>query len=1558
MEDNDDRKFFLDYLRIDLNNVEEQRNNLTSKHRNLVQELNTCKEQLLVLKKTKLDLLTMQHANTEILKENQNLRNELKELTSITEAWLNSSNKVNQSPARGNKSSSASKTNSAPASKLKNVKIEDDPPLAIVMKEHNELKLQISKNNNVYTTSDHNDIEWFRKREALQDKKVESFKASKTESSSALRSKTPTKKGTLDACQLLEGTKPEAKTRQKKRSTSSKQPFMSNKEGKKYGSSKAPTGSKTGHLKRKKESSSAIDSNLSQTSVSTLVVAKMHKEDQQATSSPTSLGVTNDASLVSIAKADPKKSVPSIDTHVFVDKTQSIIEGLEAVLTYPITGKGDSSIARQVEEDEDSRTIKLEDLAKLVSRIQPSFKDLDSPKDDTIIIVDDNDKDEEANEVHATTNVVTKDPSVPKSSSPSSLLTELKDLPSKFNELTEEVKGLKKQVHELDIELPSNLKEIPSKLEDFTKTVKIEMVQAKLKTLNALSSLLNKVTNVLNQFAQVSASKNIGYTIVPLAGQVGTQPAKGEKNTNQATISQLFQRKAAKNANLTKQQSKPTPPPTTLTIPLVITTTTQMQSYSLQIESSITKKLKKFDFITENGKHIHLTKEQINQQNKIEEEAKAKASKQESEVRKEELVDLLGSEVVNKYYNDKLQFDKYCDKMLNRRAKSRITNCDVLTKKGPITPKVYIEDGTSEVVPNFKASDLYLGEWREVVKACPNRTDPLDKLNDLANKKRKHDGDIHDYFKENKRLKSSVQYEDHLPGTMLNEPVLGMIICHQGLGLDDHARTFSSLLLAKVDKRNLNPLKQIRVIKQLRGRGNGDDSHDSRTSKRRQVPTTHECTNNDFLKCQPLNFKVGNQVKFSKCTLLGNALMRWNSYVKTISHEAYGMTQKTLKKIMTDKYYPRGEIKKLEIELRNLKVKGTDVVSYTQRYQELALMRGRMFPEESDEVKKYVGGLPDMIQGSVMASKPKTMQEAIESPTANANDNNQRNSEVNQRVVTSFKHGVQGHYKKDCPKLKNNNRGNQAGNGGAQARAYAVGNAGKTRTPRSLQGCTLNFLNHPFNTDLIPVELGSFDVIISMDWLSMYHAIIVCDENIIRIPFGNEILIVHGDGSNNRHESRLNIISYTKTQKYLLKGCHVFLAHVTIKKAEDKSEEKRLEDVPIQEHEEHLKLILELLQKEEMIGNFIVYFDASHKVLGPVLMQNEKVIAYASRQLKIHEKNYTTHDLELGVVVFALKIWIHNMYGTKCTVFTEHKILQHILDQKELNMRQRHWLELLSDYDCEIRYHPGKANVVADERKPENFKAEDVGGMIRKDKLEARADETLCLSNRSWLPCYNDQRTLIMHESHKSKYFVHLGSDKMYQDMKKLYWCPNMKADITTYVSKCLTCLKTDGQSKRTIQTLEDMLCACVIDFGNGWDRHLPLIKFSYKNSYHTSIKTTPFEALYVRKCRSPVCWAEKSYADVRRKPLEFQVGDKVMLKVSPCKGVIRFGKRGKLNPSYIRPFKVLAKVGTVAYRIELPQQLTRVHSTFHVSILKKCLSDELLVIPLDEIHTNDKLHD
>ncbi|GKC91772.1 putative reverse transcriptase domain-containing protein [Tanacetum coccineum] len=809
-----------------------------------------------------------------------------------------------------------------------------------------------------------------------------------------------------------------------------------------------------------------------------------------------------------------------------------------------------------------------------------------------------------------------------------------------------------------------------------------------------------------------------------------------------------------------------------------------------------------------------------------------------------------------------------------------------------------------------------------------------------------------------------------------------------------------------------------------------DASQSSGGGLRRPVQPARVCSYTDFMKCQPLNFKgtkgvvglsqwlkkmesvfhisvcaVDNQVKFATYALLGAALTWWNGHVRTLGHDAaYAMTWGTLKKKLPDKYCLKGKIKKLEIELWNLR---------------------------TEKVDKYISGIPDNIHGNVMSARPKTLDDAIalandlmdqklrtyaerhNDNKRKADDSSRNNQQPHkkQNVARAYTDGPgacyecgnTGHIKKNCPKLKN--RGNGNGNGTTQGRAYALG--GRDASPDSnvitgtfllnngyatnffdigadrsfvsttfsalinitpttlknhydieladgkiigvntiIQGCTLNFMNHPFNIDLMHVPLGSFDVIIGMGLAKWKN------------PKG-------------RKKSRLNIISCTKAQEYLSKGCDVFLAHITTKEAKDKSEGKRLEDVPSfrdffevfpedlldipparqvefqidlvpgttpiarapyrlapsemkelaeqlqelsdkgfirpssspwgapvlfvkkkdgsfrmcidyrelnklmvknryplpriddlfdqlqgssvyskidlqsgyhqlrvreedilktafrtsyghyefqvmpfgltnapavfmnlmnrvckpylgkfmivfindiliysknkEEHEGHLKLILELLKKEELYAkfskyefwipkvqflrhvidsksiyvdpakiesiknwaypmnpteirqflglvgyyrrfiegfskianapilalpkgseNFIVYCDASHKGLGAVLMQNEKVIAYASQKLKIHEKNYTTHDLELGAVVFALKMWRYYLYGTKCTMFTDHKSLQHILDQKELNMRQRRWLELLSDYDCEIRYHPGKANVVTD----------------------------------------------------------------------------------------------------------------------------------------------------------------------------------------------------------------------------------------------------------------------
>nr|GEY03991.1 putative reverse transcriptase domain-containing protein [Tanacetum cinerariifolium] len=277
-----------------------------------------------------------------------------------------------------------------------------------------------------------------------------------------------------------------------------------------------------------------------------------------------------------------------------------------------------------------------------------------------------------------------------------------------------------------------------------------------------------------------------------------------------------------------------------------------------------------------------------------------------------------------------------------------------------------------------------------------------------------------------------------------------------------------------------------------------------------------------------------------------------------------------------------------------------------------------------------------------------------------------------------------------------------------------------------------------------------------------------------------------------------------------------------------------------------------ILALPEGSEDFIVYCDASNKGLGAVLMQREKVISYASRQLKIHEKNYMTHDLELGAVVFALKIWRHYLYGTKCTVFTDHKSLQHILDQKELNMRQRRWLELLSDYDCDIHYHPGKANVISDalsrkEREPP-LRVRALIPEWKWDKITMDFVTKLPTSSQGY-----DTIWVIVDRLTKFSIFTPIRETNPMDKLAGIY----LKEVVTRLDMSTAYHPETDGQSERTIQTLEDMLRACAIDFGKGWVNHLPLVEFSCNKSYHASIKAVPFKALYGRKCRSPVCWTE-----------------------------------------------------------------------------------------------------
>ncbi|GJS48015.1 putative reverse transcriptase domain-containing protein [Tanacetum coccineum] len=807
-------------------------------------------------------------------------------------------------------------------------------------------------------------------------------------------------------------------------------------------------------------------------------------------------------------------------------------------------------------------------------------------------------------------------------------------------------------------------------------------------------------------------------------------------------------------------------------------------------------------------------------------------------------------------------------------------------------------------------------------------------------------------------------------------------------------------------------------------------------------PVARECTYQDFMKCQPLNFKGTEGVV---------GLIRWFKKMET-----------SLMKQMTEVYCPRNEIQKMKTELWNLTVKNNDLTAYTQRFQELTMMCTKMVPEEEDRVEKFIGGLPDNIQGNVIAAEPTRLQDVVriannlmdqklkgyavrnaenkrrlnnnyennrgQQPpfkrqntggqnvaraymagnnekkeyegtlpfcnkcklhhvgpctircgkcnkighltqnckVTNSTTSTQRGQMVNQRDVTCFECGAQGHYRKDCPKIKNQNRGNKARVPDARGKAYVLGGGDANPGSNTVTGTFLLNDHHAY----MLFDSGADRSFVS----NTFSALLDITPSALDVSYAVELAdgrtsetntVLRGDKSDKEKKSTLSIISCVKAQKYIEKGCQLFLAQVMVKETEDKSKEKRLEDVPTvrdfpevfpedlpglpptrqvefqidlvpgaapvarapyrlapsemqelstqlqelsdkgfirpssspwgapvlfvkkkdgsfrmcidyrelnkltvknrypllriddlfdqlqgssvyskidlrsgyhqlrvrdedipktafrtryghyefqvmpfgltnapavfmdlmnrvcrpyldkfvivfiddiliysktkEEHDAHLRLILELLKKEELYAkfskcdfwlskvqflghvidskgihvdpiakpmtkltqksvkfdwgekeetafqklkkklcsalilallegseNFVVYCDASHKGLGAVLMQKKKVIAYASRQLKIYEKNYTTHDLELGAVVFALKMWRHYLYSTKCVVFTDHKSLQYILDQKELNMRQRRWLELLSDYDCELRYHPGKANIVAD----------------------------------------------------------------------------------------------------------------------------------------------------------------------------------------------------------------------------------------------------------------------
>ncbi|GJY73896.1 putative reverse transcriptase domain-containing protein [Tanacetum coccineum] len=830
----------------------------------------------------------------------------------------------------------------------------------------------------------------------------------------------------------------------------------------------------------------------------------------------------------------------------------------------------------------------------------------------------------------------------------------------------------------------------------------------------------------------------------------------------------------------------------------------------------------------------------------------------------------------------------------------------------------------------------------------------------------------------------------------------------------------------------------------------------------------------------------------------------------------------------------------MEEELYNLIVKRNDLKPYVRRFQELTVLCPNMVPNNDKLLEAFIGGLPRSIDGNVTASKPQTLEEAINiaqrlmdqvtkhAPmqvssdnkrkfddritfnNSSCSNNNYRNTNnrynnrqqqnqrqeagrayavtpsensrharelplckrcnfhhtrpctgkcnicnkvrhlskncrnkkpatrSNQLLVTVVCHayGEKGHYTNKCRKTNINAQGraymlkdrnaqqdpnivtgmfllNQhlvkvLFDSGADRSFISISLASKLNIPSItvdtfyyikmadgnlvstntvIKGCTLTLLNQPFKIDLMSIKLGSFDVVIGMDWLSKYHAKILCDEKVVHIPINGETLIIRvmeKKSDEKKLEDILAVKEFPDVFPEDLPGLPPvrqveFQIDLILRAALVARTPYRLAPLEMQElsnqlletnrreafdynynpekqelylgegknkpQESAFQLLKQKLYEAPILAlpegndNFVVYCDASLQGLGAVLMQREKVIAYASRQLKPHEENYTTHDLELGAS------------------------LQHILRQKELNMRQRRWLELLADYDCEICYHPGKANVVADALsrkkrikplrvraliltvhpklpsqileaqnealKEGNVKNENLRGMDKSFKIHP--DGTRCIKNRSWLPLFAGLRDLIMHESHKSKYSIHIqSSDKVKVECQK-------PSGLLVHIPKFPMWINGRG--------ITIGLCSKASKTTTGHDTNLGLCRSPTNHSFQshsTSDSLEPLTRLYSQRKKS-LTWLASLY------PSRIMTVHFTPRYYHHCPNAI--GTQLDMSTTY-HP-----ETDGQTYKLELPKELSSIHNTFHISNLKKCLSDESLIIPMKELQLDDKLN-
>nr|GEV54854.1 putative reverse transcriptase domain-containing protein [Tanacetum cinerariifolium] len=896
-------------------------------------------------------------------------------------------------------------------------------------------------------------------------------------------------------------------------------------------------------------------------------------------------------------------------------------------------------------------------------------------------------------------------------------------------------------------------------------------------------------------------------------------------------------------------------------------------------------------------------------------------------------------------------------------------------------------------------------------------------------------------------------------------------------------------------------------------RGNGGNGENGNGNRNRDHGMNYGGTKvvvglTRWFKKMEIVFNISNcppkyQVKYATCTLQDNALTWWNSYKRTIGvDDAYAMKWAGLMKLMTE---------------------------------ELILLCTRMVPDVEDKVERFIGGLPDNIQRNNVAraymagnnerkgyvgsfpyynkcrlhheglctircGNRKKIGHQTRDSRVTVTSNTQRAVVGNQQGIGCYECGRPGHFRKDCPKLRNQNRGNQTrsksenktGGNEVKVKDYAIGGGGTNPdsnvvtgtfllnncyasmlfdsgadksflsttfsalldvAPSTLdtsyavelsdgrisemniilRGCTLGLLGHPFNIGLMPVELGSFDVIISMDWLAKYHALIVCDEKVVRIPYGDEVLIIRGDNCDSGNKSKEKRLEDVPIVRELLEvfledlpglppvrqvEFQIDLVHgaAPMARAPYRLAQAEMQELSIQLQElsdrgfirpssspwgapvlflkkkdgsfwicidyrklnkltvknryplmriddlfdqlqgsriyskidlrfgyHQLKVCEEEIPKTAfrtryghyefqvmpfgLTNALAVFMDLMNRVCKPYL---DRFVIVFIDDILIYFKNRKEHEGHLKLILKLLKE--EELYAkfSKCEFWlSKVKILGHVIDSEGIHEKVIAYASRqLKVYEKNYTTHDLELGAVVFSLKMQrHYMKGERGGYVlsRKERSKPLRVRALVLTIGLNLP---KKILSAQSEARKEESFINEDLQGMINKLK-----PHRDGKFTLHFWKSL-------------------------NKALGWDKHLPLVKFSYNNSYHTSIKAAPFEALYGRKCRSPICWAEVGDRQLTGPEIIHETTEKIVQIKSRIQAARdRQKSYADLNPRYIGPFNILARVRTVAYRLELPEQLSRVHSTFYVSKLKKCMADESFAIPLDEIQVDDKLN-